>query len=113
MQCCGEPFQTGGHVEWTAVKWVYDIPPGLENERIDYYYENHADAEQEVFRISGVVAKIQAVYQKYDLDGSVYRPVAAKLVDFDREAGGWEADHGEDRFSAYLVELQQVEVTIY
>ena len=55
MQCCGEPFEVGDDVQWTAEKWTFGDPgiPGL-NE-VDFYYENHSDEEISV--INGKVKR--------------------------------------------------------
>jgi len=113
MQCCGEPFRKGDRVEWTALKWAFDMPPLAEIKSIDFFYENHAGTDREVFVIRGEVSKIGAVFQKYELDPvrNVRLPVSGRLVDHDKEADGWEDACGEYEFSAYFVHLHRAEIT--
>jgi len=110
MQCCGEPFEVGDDVQWTAEKWTFGDPgiPGL-NE-VDLYYENHGDDGISV--IFGKVKEIFMVYRTYKLDPAEnkYYPDLGKIVKKNGQADGWEESQGEYRFSAYFVCLENVRI---
>ena len=117
MQCCGTPFKVGDNVIWL-------VSPHCDNHDYNYdgigdfdsHYNEHADDDEEVFKLNGIVTDIKLVCTIYELrpyednDGKVrecYYPVKHKLVDFNGTADGWteHTDNGYE-FSAYLVQVE-------
>ena len=68
MECCGEPFQVGDSVRWTATKARPKVSQSLSDvapSGVDWIEEHHG-AEQET--IEGTVTRIQALWEDLQLD---------------------------------------------
>jgi len=117
MQCCGDPFKQGDTVEWTVLLWAFDPPAVQDIGQVDYYYENHANGNTDLLRLSGTVTSVQQVFQQYELrhDTMVGRdvrvPVGGYLAITDQAADGWVPDREDGRFSAYLATVDPQSVS--
>jgi hypothetical protein len=113
MQCCGDPFGVGQHVEFSTTPEVdreyLGVVLGDQRAAELTDYEDHHDLDVgPMSPLTGMVKSIEAISCRYGegQDRTMY-PVAGttKVVRLD-EATGWE-DEGEDiRFVGYVVTLQ-------
>lgn len=105
LECCGNAFKTGDAVSWivSECKTVYpDIVPC----KVDYYYNNHARADEITYKLDGTVSEIEAIYALYQQVERTLIPIAYKLVPFEDEAYGQRLDSiNEYKFCGYLVHI--------
>jgi hypothetical protein len=109
MQCCGTPFKIDDKIKWTALKWEFEKPV-VDVGNIDFYYENHAESNDNLFDIEGIVSEIFAIHFVYKLNTEtrVQIAISGKTVPVN-EADGWDKDMSEEmQFSAYYVKLKNV-----
>ena len=110
MQCCGDPFQIGSTVKWTATPYDPTWVGGLAREhaeQIDYAEEHHDGAGGAgLIALGGTITSIQAVRCRFTQSGKTLTPItgSATFMSVDR-ADGWEEDSEELRFVGYLVEI--------
>ena len=109
IQCCGEPFKTGDKIKWTALKWKFEKPV-VEVGKIDFYYENHAESNDNLFEIEGIVEEILAIHCVYKLDDEkkVQVAVSGITVPVNNE-NGWDKDINDKmQFTAYCAKLKNI-----
>ena len=111
MQCCGTSFQIGDTVKWTILKWEFEKPI-VDVGEIDFLYENHAESNDNLFEIEGVVTQILAIHYVYELNTKTraHIPISGITVPVN-EADGWNEDiNDEMEFAAYCVKLENVSI---
>jgi hypothetical protein len=117
LECCGEPFKIGWHVDWTVARTDPDhLETILGAERvagIPYTEEHHGGRIGA--RIEGVVRSIAVVRCRYAADPAkprMFYPVSGSGVTTETtSAQGREPDTADDlRFVGYLVGLEPAEV---
>ncbi len=110
MQCCGDPFEIGSTIIWTATSYDPTWISGLtreQAEQIDYAEERHGGASGAgLISLGGAIASIQAVRCGYTQSGKTLTPIAgsATLTSVG-SADGWEEESDGLRFVGYLVEM--------
>ena len=112
MQCCGTPFKIGDTVKWTILKWEFEKPT-VDVGKVDYYYENHAESNDNLFEIEGVVTQILAIHFVYELDTKtkVNIPISGITIPVNEANDGWEENViDEMEFAAYFVKLENVSI---
>lgn len=126
MQCCGMPFKTGDYIEWTVVKKeeVNEVWDKFYPEPIEYYYENHADAQMKIPVLKGIVGNIYANFFRYEIElrrqhkfqkyKEYFIPVEMKSI-IVGEADGWHNDMDTNvwKFGCYTVYLQNPILNCY
>lgn len=102
MQCCGDPFKIGDEIKWLVIKSPEElrVPEGV---TADYCYEAHSEEWKKISVLTGKVAKIDILYEKFENGISVGdKIVKAESVDgYDGEI----ADYSE---TAFLVSLTDI-----
>jgi hypothetical protein len=106
MQCCGTPFKLGDTVNWTVLECVF-VDPSVDVGKIDFYYENHAENNDGLFEIEGMVSHILAIHHAYELKKKTRTkiPISGMTTPV-YEADGWEKDMDGMEFAAYCVKLE-------
>ena len=112
MQCCGDPFNLRDTVDWLVKKWdsswAFNITLGM----IDSIYEYHSSEWQKLFKITGKVTQITALYCSFIPDPD--DPKEIKQIRKYGEkypvinANGWEKNIGTQKFTDYIVWLENV-----
>lgn len=70
MECCGDPFDVGSRVTWTAEaaghdEWLMDaLDPGTAR-RISHVEEHHSDGSSGLVELRGVVRSIVQAWGRY------------------------------------------------
>lgn len=117
MQCCGTPFAVGDTVTWTVgdATSISDWLTTVEPRGVDWTEEHHQE-EYIVGSVSGVVERIQAVWQTRApnaVDPRLLERVEGSQFAIDvYTADGWEDEGDSSRhpgksFEGYLVTLGQ------
>jgi len=114
MECCGEPFKVGDHIErWPVDTYKYAGQHELFDTRdVDFLYMDHyTEKEMEKFSwLEGDVAVIRLVYFRYtEVKPRVLEPVEAKIIEA-TEATKWHADIGDFRFGAFVVKIDNAKI---
>ncbi|MBQ2581215.1 MAG: hypothetical protein II574_06265, partial [Ruminococcus sp.] len=65
MECCGRPFAIGDSVNWLVLRET-ELNSPVDVGRIDYCYEAHSSAWEELFVLTGRVEQIYVLYQHYE-----------------------------------------------
>ena len=93
LECCGPPFALGDTVKWLVLEiGKDDLNTPVDMGKVDYCYEAHSSAWQELFVLQGRVEKIQTLYQKYEPhkdNPKMLIPIGGKLIG-SQEAQGFE-----------------------
>ena len=114
MQCCGEPFAVGAHVEWQLddapdLDWLEAALEPAIARRISYSEEHHDDPPDDRPLRHGTVVAIQAAFCRYapvGLDERMLYPVAGSAVLREvSRADGNVRDRSGERFNGYVVEV--------
>ncbi|WP_407342171.1 DUF6578 domain-containing protein [Pengzhenrongella phosphoraccumulans] len=115
MQCCGQPFAVGTHVEWRLndapdVDWLETALDPVIARRISYSEEHHDDPPGDHPLRQGTVVAIQGAFCRYaptSLDERTLYPVAGSAVlrEVSRADGDVRDESGE-RFNGYVVEVE-------
>jgi hypothetical protein len=113
MECCGDPFKIGDHVEWRVGKMTpdeSDICGDYGNKELDYYEDHHdisdKTAKDKFEHLSGRVISIQRLYNIYkEMNGTLY-PGKSKLIPASDTGKSFD-DMGEYRFNGLIVEVDQ------
>jgi len=105
MQCCGNPFRIGENVEWFVCK--YEETSVITGCFLEYIYEAHGSDWQGIFKITGAVAGIKALFCSYEQRPSPYKngavvnyPVYERAIDVEY-ADGWDAAVDGLEFNCY------------
>ncbi|NDV66677.1 DUF6578 domain-containing protein [Bacteroides sp. 224] len=111
MQCCGTPFQVGDAVEWTVIKWGNEkllVDVG----KIDFYYENHADIDTQIFKLKGNVTSILAIHYAYRKSKTSNLMIPASGITVEKtQVDGWDKKVDEKELYAYFVCLTDCEIS--
>jgi hypothetical protein len=115
MQCCGEPFSVGDTVSWLAARWDGEPLTYMDAGKIDYYYEHHSEDYKKLFKVTGKVAKIQALYctlapDPADPSGVTKIKIQGTAFPVLNMADGYEEDIDGQEFDAYLVRLEDIKI---
>lgn len=112
MQCCGDPFRVGQHVEFSTTPVIdrefLGVVLGEQRAAALTDYEDHHDLDDgPMSPLTGTVKSIEAVSCRYERQGRAMYPMAgtAKVVPCD-EATGWEPEDDGVHFVGYVVTLQ-------
>ena len=113
MECCGDPFKIGDHVEWRVGKMSTDESDVLGeygDMKVDYFEDHHDISEKttqaKFEHISGRVASIKSLYNIYsERNGALY-PGKSKLIPADNTNRSCD-DMGEYHFNGMIVEIDQ------
>lgn len=111
MECCGRPFAIGDSVNWLVLRET-ELNSPVDVGRIDYCYEAHSSAWEELFVLTGRVEQIDVLYQHYELSKENPRylvPVGGKLMPAEK-AEGFEKDKDDMNATGYVVTLSGVTV---
>ena len=111
MECCGMPFAVGDNVKWLVLKETQLNSP-VDVGKVDYCYEAHSSAWEELFVLEGRVEKIDILYQNYEpsKDNPRYLvPVGGKLMPA-KKTNDLEEDCDGMRATGYVVRLSGVTV---
>ena len=113
MQCCGDPFEVGSHIEWQTgsrdSEWFESFLEPGEAARITDAVDHHGGQQRTVVGLSGVVRTIDAVTCQYErLDGAtVMTPVRRSgVLRSVPEADGWEREDDDAMFVGYAVDVE-------
>ena len=115
MQCCGEPFSVGARVAWTlgpaGPEWLETVLGAHGQQTADASEEHHGGVPEDTVPTLGTVTRITAVHCRFaprpGSDSRTICPVPGSGVLTNvKSADGWTADHGDERFVGYLVQLK-------
>ena len=106
IECCGNGFKIGDAISWDVSKWRTVFPDSL-TRNMDYAYNAHASMDDVVYKIDGIVLKIEAIYTLYKLIERKNIPTAHRFEPFDGEAYGQHLPSiGAYKFTGYVVLLE-------
>jgi len=111
MQCCGTPFKLGDDVEWILHR--HGKKSKLTDNMVEFYYEHHSSEWENLFKATGAVDKIEALFCRYEKrpnehgnkKGFVNYAIYEKALNVDA-ADGWHGDVDGLKFVAYEVTLR-------
>ena len=106
MQCCGEPFKVGSHIEWFGAKITDKYLPDYK-EMADYHHQRHYCYEL-MSEIKGVVKSIIVHYCTFKEVNKMMIQDEEKFVKLDSVDGHTEVTDGEWEAVDYIVELENV-----
>lgn len=113
MECCGDPFKIGDHVEWRVGKMSteeFDILGEYGDMSIDYYEDHHDitdKTDKDTFaHLSGKVTSIKYLYNIYEEINNTLYPRQAKVVPVNATTRLYD-DMDEYRFNGLIVEVDQ------
>lgn len=108
LECCGHPFGIGDTVNWLVLELEQgDLNTPVDMGKVDYCYEAHSSAWQELFVLQGRVERIQTLYQKYEPhkdNPQMLIPTGGRLVET-QKAQGFEKDMDGLKATGYLVSI--------
>jgi hypothetical protein len=115
MQCCGIPFSVGSQVEWTLVAdsdrdFLTSVLGNEIASAVTHWEEHHGGLPEDAAATAGTVRAIRAVRCQYGRspgqpDGALYPVAESATITRIESADGWDADDGEAKFVAYLIEI--------
>ena len=111
MECCGRPFAIGDSVSWLVLRET-ELNSPVDVGRIDYCYEAHSSAWEELFVLTGRVEQIDILYQRYEPSKENPRylvPVGGMTIPAEK-AEGYEKDKDDMKATGYVVTLGGVTV---
>ena len=111
MECCGRPFAIGDSVSWLVLRET-ELNSPVDVGRIDYCYEAHSSAWEELFVLTGRVEQIDVLYQRYEPSKENPRylvPVGGMTIPAEK-AEGFEQDRDGMKATGYVVTLSGVTV---
>lgn len=112
MECCGSPFTIGDSISWLVLKDPDLNAPAVDLGKIDYCYEAHSSAWEELFVLTGKVELIDILYQNYERSKENPRylvPVGGMLVSAENTED-FEEDHDGMKATGYVVTLSGIAV---
>ena len=111
MECCGRPFAIGDSVSWLVFRET-ELNSPVDVGRIDYCYEAHSSAWEELFVLTGRVEQIDILYQNYEPSEENPRylvPVGGMTIPAEK-AEGFEQDRDGMKATGYVATLSGVTV---
>ena len=114
MECCGVPFKIGDTIDW-LVRNIDGIKDTIEVDNLYYIYDAHNDDWENIYKLKGIVKTINIYYEKFEMKKVNGRnmlvpiPKTSKLVNTN-SSNDYEKEIGEQKASAYVVELEDVTI---
>jgi len=107
LECCGNAFKIGDTVSWDVSEAVTNTFPKVYTRDTDYFYNAHANMDDVVYKMDGVVLKIEAIYTLYELVERTNIPTALRFESFDGKVYGQRLPPIDEYiFTGYVVHVE-------